>query len=145
MEFELFAIGLLLSLAFAGLTGLYAGGIIVPAYLVFYVDQPARVAGTLVAALLALLAGQIIGRYVLVVGKRQFVLMILLGALFMSLIGHLLPGAIPQTSEFKVLGWVIPGLIAHTFHKQGVLITVASIVTVTVGVYFAGRLLLLLA
>ena len=52
MGFELPFIGLLISLIFTGITGLFPGGIIVPSYLVLFYNQPARIAGTLIAALL---------------------------------------------------------------------------------------------
>jgi|WetSurSiteA1Bulk_404760.scaffolds.fasta_scaffold92382_2 gamma-polyglutamate biosynthesis protein CapC len=141
MELELFAVGLLLSLAFAGMTGISAGGIIVPSYMVLYVDQPGRVVGTFVAALFAFLAAKLLSRYLLLFGKRQFVVMILCGAVCMSFMSHLLPELVPQITEFKVLGWVIPGLIAHAFQRQGVVVTSAAMVIVTVGAYFGGRLI----
>ena len=144
MELELFAVGLLLSLAFVWMTGIYAGGIIVPGYLVFSLDQPGRLASTFAAAILATLIASVLSRHVLLFGKRQFVVMILCGAVCMSVISYLVPTLIPHTTEFRVLGWVIPGLMANTFQKQGILITSAAIVIVTVGAYFAGRLLVLI-
>ena len=145
MELELFAVGLLLSLAFAGVTGVYAGGIIVPAYLVFCLDQPGRLAGIAAAALAAFGVVAILSNHVLLFGRRQFVVAVLCGALCMMLISYAAPILIPATTEFKLLGWVIPGLIAHSFRRQGVLLTSSAIVIVTVGSYFAGRLLVLLA
>jgi poly-gamma-glutamate biosynthesis protein PgsC/CapC len=144
MELELFALGLLFSLAFATMTGYYAGGIIVPSYLMFFLHQPGRLAVTMGAAFLALLIARCLSRYVLLFGKRQFVVMILSGAIVVSLISSVIPTLVPMTTEFKVLGWVIPGLIANTFQKQGILITSSAIVVVTVAAYFAGRLLVLL-
>jgi len=145
MELELFAVGLLLSLAFAGVTGVTAGGIIVPAYLVFYLDQPGRLAGLFASAFVAYGMVAILSNYVLLFGKRQFVVAIMCGAVCMLLIGAVSPILIPSTTEFKVLGWVIPGLIAHAFRRQGVLVTSSAIVIVTIGAYFAGRLLTLFA
>ena len=143
MELELMAVGLLLSLVFAGVTGIYAGGIIVPSYLALYLNQPGRITGIIVAALLAYAVVSILSRYVLLFGKRQFVVIILVGALFMMLMSILLPSVLPQTTEFRVLGWVIPGLMANTFRKQGLCVTSMAIVIVTVGVYLAGRLITL--
>ena len=39
MSYELTFLGLLLSLLYVGLTGLYPGGIIVPSYLVLFIDH----------------------------------------------------------------------------------------------------------
>lgn len=143
MELELFAVGLLLSLAFVSVTGVYAGGIIVPAYMVLFLDQPGRLASILAAALVAYAAVAILSRYLLLFGRRQFAVAILCGAVCMMLISTAAPSLIPSATEFKVLGWVIPGLIAQAFRRQGALLTSSAIVTVTVGAYFAGRLLLL--
>ena len=50
MGYEDSFLGLFLSLLFLGMTGLYPGGIIVPSYLVLFIDQPLRVAATFIAA-----------------------------------------------------------------------------------------------
>ena len=144
MELELLAVGLLLSLAFAGATGIHAGGIIVPAYLVLFVNQPGRIALVFAAALLAYLAVRLLSDQVLLFGKRQFVVSVLCGALCMVLVSGLAPVLNPQTTEFRVLGWVIPGLMANAFMKQGVLMTSSAVVVVTVAAYFVGRLLTVL-
>jgi hypothetical protein len=39
-----------------------------------------------------------------------------------------------------VIGWVVPGLIANHFERQGVLITTAGLVTVTVVIHSLARL-----
>jgi len=43
--------------------------------------------------------------------------------------------------ELRVIGWVIPGLIANHYERQGVVVTTAALITVTVIIYFLGRLL----
>ena len=62
MGFELPFVGLLISLAIIGLTGVYPGGIIVPSYLVLFVADPTRIVGTLVAALLTYLVFLVVSR-----------------------------------------------------------------------------------
>jgi poly-gamma-glutamate biosynthesis protein PgsC/CapC len=144
MSYELTFLGLLLSLLYVGLTGLYPGGIIVPGYLVLFVDQPARIAGSLVAALLTLLCFRLASNYVIIFGRRKFVFMVLIGGIWTFLWMRILPILFPLSLEFRVIGWVIPGLIANNFEKQGVLATTASLVTVTVATYLVGRLVALI-
>jgi poly-gamma-glutamate biosynthesis protein PgsC/CapC len=141
MEYELAFVALLASLLFIGITGVYPGGIIVPSYLVLFVNQPSRLLGTLVAALLTLLCFKIVSRYLILFGRRMFVFMVLLGALWTFCWIQLFPLLYPASLEFRVVGWVIPGLIANNFQKQGVVSTTAALVTVTVAVYFLGRIL----
>ena len=141
MSYELTFLGLLLSLLYVGITGLYPGGIIVPGYLVLFIDQPARIAGSLIAALLTLLCFKLASQYAIIFGRRKFVFMVLIGGIWAFLWLRMFPILFPLSLEFRVIGWVIPGLIANNFEKQGVIVTTASLVTVTVVTYLAGRLL----
>jgi len=141
MGYETSFLGLLVSLLFIGLTGLYPGGIIVPSYLVLFIDQPARIIGTLVAAWLTVLCFKLASQYLIIFGRRRFVFMILVGGTWTFLWLQILPIIFPASLEFRVIGWVIPGLIANNFERQGISITIASLVTVTVVVYFLGEIL----
>ncbi len=140
MGYEITFLGLLVSLLFIGLTGLYPGGIIVPSYLVLFINQPARIAGTLIAAWLTLLCFKLISQYLIIFGRRRFVFMILVGGIWTFLWLQIFPVILPASVEFRVIGWVIPGLIANHFERQGVVVTTASLVTVIVAVYFLGRI-----
>ena len=143
MGYEVSFIGLILSLLFIGLTGYYPGGIIVPSYLVLFADQPLRFAGTWLAAVLTLLCYRFASRYVILFGKRRFVFMILAGGLWTFLWLQLMPAVFPLSMEFRVIGWVIPGLIANNFERQGIVLTTASIIIVVVITYIISRVLVL--
>jgi hypothetical protein len=54
-----------------------------------------------------------------------------------------LPFIFPISMEFRIIGWVIPGLIANHMERQGVVVTTASLATVTVAIGLLGRLLTL--
>jgi len=141
MSYELTFLGLLLSLLYVSITGLYPGGIIVPGYLVLFIDQPARIAGSLIVAILTLLCFKLASQYLIIFGRRKFVFMVLTGGIWTLVWLRMLPMLFPLSLEFRVIGWVIPGLIANNFEKQGVVVTTASLVTVTVATYVVGRLL----
>ncbi len=141
MGFELPFIGLLISLAIIGLTGVYPGGIIVPSYLVLFISEPKRIVGTLVAALLTLLVYLLVSRWLILFGRRRFVFLILVGGLWSVLWRMLFPTLFPLSLEFTVIGWVIPGLIANHFERQGVLVTLGSLLTATVAIGWLGRIL----
>lgn len=140
MGYEIAFIGLLVSLLFTAVTGFYPGGIIVPSYLVLFMNQPARIAGTLIAALLSLLTYRLASHFLILFGRRRFVFLILVGGIWALLWRQLLPSIFPLSLEFRVIGWVIPGLIANHFERQGVVVTTASLVTITVFIYFLGRI-----
>ena len=141
MGFELPFLGLLLSLAIIGLTGVYPGGIIVPSYLVLFITEPERIVGTLVAASLTLWVYLLVSRRLILFGRRRFVFLILLGGVWAFLWRMVLPAIFPLSLEFTVIGWVIPGLIAHHFERQGVLVTLGSLLAATVAIAWLGRVL----
>jgi gamma-polyglutamate biosynthesis protein CapC len=144
MSYELTFLGLLLSLLYVSVTGFYPGGIIVPGYLVLFIDQPARIAGSLIVAILTLLCFKLASQYLILFGRRRFVFMVLVGGIWTLLWLRMLPILFPLSLEFRVIGWVIPGLIANNFERQGVIVTTASLATVTVVTYVVGRLVAML-
>ncbi len=145
MEYEMVFLALLASLIFASVTGFSPGGIIVPSYLVLFVNQPSRLAGTLIAALLTYFCYQLVSKYVIIFGRRMFFFMVLVGSLWTFVWIELFPLLSPVSLEFRVIGWVVPGLIANNFQKQGVVSTSAALVTVTVASYFLGNIFGLVA
>jgi len=140
MGYEISFLGLLASLVFIGLTGYFPGGIIIPSYLVLFLDQPARIAGTMVVALLSFLCYKIFSYYFILFGRRRFVFIILLGGCLTFLSLQFFPYIFPASPEFRVIGWVVPGLIANHFERQGVLVTTGALVAVIVFIYFIGRM-----
>ena len=144
MSYELFFIGLAITLVFIALTGYYPGGIIVPAYLVLFVDQPLRLIGTLVIAFMAWGLYRLASRYLILFGKRRFVFLILSGAIGAFVLSYILPQFFPGSVELKVIGWVIPGLMASQLEKQGPLITLSALAIVLTILFFIGKLFYLI-
>lgn len=136
--YELSFIGLIVSILFLGLTGIYPGGIIIPSYLVLFMDQPKRLAGTLIVSFLSLACYRLVSHFLILFGRRRFVFMILTGGIWTYLWLSVFPTLFPGSLEFRVIGWVIPGLIANHLERQGILVTCSALVTVTVIIYFIG-------
>ena len=143
MGLELPFLGLLLSLGFIALTGVYPGGIIVPSYLVLFLSEPLRLAGTVGTAVLTLGVYLLASRWFILFGRRRFVFIIFVGGLWALFGQTLLPSLFPASMEFAVIGWVIPGLIANHMERQGVVVTTASLVLVTIFLGWMGRIWLL--
>lgn len=141
MGFELPFLGVLLSLAFVWATGVFPGGIIVPSYLVLFLREPERIAGTLAAALLTMGAYRGASSWLILFGRRRLAFLVLCGGLAAAFGGALLPMLFPASLEFRVIGWVVPGLIAHHMERQGAVVTTAGLVTATVALGLLGRLL----
>ena len=140
MNYELLFLGLIIALVFISFTGYYPGGIIVPGYLILFIDQPLRLVGTIIASFIALVCFKIIAEHAILFGKRRFVFMILCGGVISFLLSISLPQLFPGSIEFRVIGWVIPGLIANHLERQGVLQTLSSMVIVITALFFTGEI-----
>jgi poly-gamma-glutamate biosynthesis protein PgsC/CapC len=141
MGYEVSFLALAISLLYISVTGLNPGGVIVPSYLVLFLNQPPRIAGTLAAAILTLLCFKIASRFLILFGRRRFVFMVMASAFWTLLWLRLFPGLVLGAAEFQVIGWIIPGLIANASERQGVILTGSSLVTVTVAAWVLGRMI----
>ena len=130
-------IGLIVSLLMSEAFGLSAGGMVVPGYIALFLNKPAVVALTLAAALATYLVVKLLASRIILYGKRRTALMILvgfvLGAAVRSAAGlvsaspYWAPGF--EAKDFAVIGFIIPGLMAIWFDRQGVLATCGSVLT----------------
>ncbi|MEM3432978.1 MAG: poly-gamma-glutamate biosynthesis protein PgsC [Candidatus Methanomethyliaceae archaeon] len=141
MTIETFAIGLLVSCLFVELTGFYPGGLIVPAYFAAYLDQPLRVLGTAIIALITWIIYRLLAHWFIIFGHRRFVLLVALSATFGVLGCRVLPIVWPSSADLRVIGWVIPGLLANAFERQGIWLSVCGLVVASVITYFLVRLI----
>lgn len=137
-------IGIVVALLYAEIIGILPGGIIVPALMALYLDQPLRVVATILAAFLSFGCYKFLGRYFLLFGRRRFVLLLLLGALFGQLWLLLWPRLFAAPLDLRVIGWIIPGLLANNLVRQKILPTLASLATVTILTYFIAKLVMIL-
>jgi poly-gamma-glutamate biosynthesis protein PgsC/CapC len=156
-------IGLVVSLLFSEFFGLAAGGLVVPGYIALYLTRPIDLGVTLAAALLTFFLVRIASTFVIVYGRRRTALMILVGYAVGVLLKTALAAAFEASAESLalipaeqalgvaaagreaveagVIGYILPGLIAIWLDRQGVVPTLAALVTSAVVV----RLILILA
>ncbi len=140
MDFETIFIGIVVALLYAEVTGIYPGGIIVPAFLALSLNQPARVLSTILIACLSLLVYKLLARYFILFGRRRFVFMLLLGGLWAQAWLLFVPSLFAGPPELRAVGWIIPGLLANNLEKQKFWPTLASLATVVVLTYFLANL-----
>lgn len=142
MTFETLLIGILMAVLYVEVFDIYPGGIIVPAYMALYLDQPLRVLATILIALLSLLTYRILSRFLILFGRRRFVTMILVGVLWAQLWFLLLPHLFTSSIELRAIGWLIPGLLANNLERQKFFLTLASLLTVSILAFFLVRVIL---
>lgn len=140
MHYETVFIGVLLALFYAEIMGLYPGGIIVPAFLALSLDQPFRALATVGIACLSLLTYKVAARYLILFGRRRFVIMLLVGGFWAQAWFLLAPEFFPAPLELRAVGLIIPGLLANNLERQRFWPTLASLLTVTVSTYFLAAL-----
>jgi poly-gamma-glutamate biosynthesis protein PgsC/CapC len=120
-------IGVIISLIFSELLGASAGGIVVPGYLALYLDKPLQILGTLVISLLTWGIIRIIGNFTLLFGKRRMVLSILIGFILGWASRLLVVNDITILQlQMQSIGYIVPGLIANWFERQGFLKTIST-------------------
>jgi poly-gamma-glutamate biosynthesis protein PgsC/CapC len=141
-------LGLILSLLSYEVFGLAAGGIVVPGYIALQLTQPDRLAGIIIVSLLTYIIIKILSKYTFLYGRRQMVLSLLIGVVLANFSRYFLHIHLSSsTLELSAVGWVIPGLIAHWFGKQGVFKTLgvlfvnSVLVRLIIILLFTGELL----
>jgi gamma-polyglutamate biosynthesis protein CapC len=126
-------IGLVLSLVFTEMFGIAAGGMIVPGYLALNLTRPLDVLLTIGGGIATFLVVHTLSSFTILYGRRRTVIMIIVGYLIAMLVrwgtgnyAHM------QGTELQVIGFIIPGLIAIWLDRQGIVETLAALVTASV-------------
>jgi poly-gamma-glutamate biosynthesis protein PgsC/CapC len=120
-------LGVLTSLLFHEVFGAAAGGIVVPGYIAMHLHEPLRLLGTLIVAFVTYVAIRLIARFVFIYGRRRMVLAILLGFIFGYISRQVISyEMLAADIRLEAIGFIIPGLIANWFERQGVVKTVAT-------------------
>jgi gamma-polyglutamate biosynthesis protein CapC len=136
MVIESLLIGLIIGIIFYEIWGLSPGGVITPGYFALFIHQPNRILVTVIIALAIWSVLEILSRYLILYGKRKFLLAILLGFCGKLIVeGFIQPLAFIHIDLLSV-GYIIPGLIANEICRQNVIKTLAATGIVTVIVYF---------
>jgi len=68
-------------------------------------------------------------------------MLLLLGALWGQLWFFVMPHVFAGAAELRMIGWVVPGLLANNCEKQKMGPTLASLLTVSVLTYFIAKLI----
>ncbi len=127
-------IGMVLSLFLTETLGVTAGGIIVPGYIAMNLENPERLVITFGVSIITFLLVKLLSQYIMVYGKRRLVLALLIGFLlgYLSRLENMVTAGL-GTTEFIVIGNIIPGLIANWMDRQGVLRTLSTVL-ITAGI-----------
>jgi poly-gamma-glutamate biosynthesis protein PgsC/CapC len=107
------------------------GGIIVPLYLSLYIKEPERLIGTLSVSFMTLLIYRIISSFFLIEKKKTLIIMVLISTILTYIWWKFMPVVFPTDFLFKTAGWIIPGILANTMNRQGIIKTIISCISCT--------------
>lgn len=120
-------VGVVLSLIYVERTGVLPAGLVVPGYLGLIFDQPLFLAAVfLISFATFLIVTQVIERFVLLYGRRQFAAMLVTGIVLKLTFDYFYPIMPFEVYEFRGIGVIVPGLIANAVRRQGVTPTLVA-------------------
>jgi poly-gamma-glutamate biosynthesis protein PgsC/CapC len=153
-------VGLLLTLLVTEAFGIAAGGLVVPGYMALKLMQPINFILTILVALATFAIVRVLSSFTIIYGRRMTGITILtayvIGALLELAIGggvafqlapagaELMQGGDTATDslnqqigapvfvELGVIGYIIPGLIALWFNRQGIMQTLSALIITSV-------------
>jgi poly-gamma-glutamate biosynthesis protein PgsC/CapC len=135
------ALGITLNLILTELIGFTSAGLVVPGYLALYLDQPGRLAATLALSLATWAVVRFgLSRLIVLYGRRRLGVTVLIGFVLNGLLNLALRHLPSQPLDLRIIGYIVPGIIASEALSQGVIPTMATTLIVAALV----RLLLLL-
>jgi gamma-polyglutamate biosynthesis protein CapC len=130
-------IGLVFGLFMAEAFGLFAGGMVVPGYIALDIIHPGMVALTLVTAIMINVCIRFLSMFLVIYGRRRVSLTVLLAFLLGQLMSYMFSSVFVVShlgNQYDVIGYIIPGLIALSIDRQGLIETLATLLTVSVAV-----------
>ena len=126
-------IGLIISLAFAELFGLAAGGMVVTGYFAMFLDQPFVIILTLLISYLTFFIVHSMSAVIIIYGRRRTALMPLVGFALGALIRSFSPIRLPTGAvDLDLVGYIIPGLIAIWIDRQGLIESFSTLIIASV-------------
>ena len=128
---EVIILGIILSIIFYEITEISPGGLIVPAYIAFYLDNPQRVVITILAGILTFLIVKFISNHAIVYGRRKFALYIMISFIIRVVLKYFNIYIVNEYELFilggSIIGVIIPGIIAQEIDRHGMIRTISSL------------------
>ncbi|NLE34545.1 MAG: poly-gamma-glutamate biosynthesis protein PgsC [Bacteroidales bacterium] len=135
MILQLFIIGLVVGYIFYETTGISPGGVIAPAYFALFIYEPDRIIMTVIIALIVYLIIRGLTPYLILYGRRKFLLAVLLSFFLKIMIDTLLQPSVMIKMDLQSIGYIIPGLIANEMGRQRITSTLLGLGIVTLIIF----------
>lgn len=132
MLYSTVALSVIISFLTTELTGLLTGGMISAGYLAYWFGEPMRIVSTLLMSILIALIMRVSRHFLILYGRRRFMLSILLSIFGVYLVEKSYFFVSEFSFDMRIIGYIIPGLIASDMEKQGILRTTIALSAVTI-------------
>ena len=132
MLYSTVALSVIISFLTTELTGLLTGGMISAGYLAYWFGEPMRIVSTLLMSILIALIIRVSRHFLILYGRRCFMLSILLSIFGVYLVEKSYFFVSEFSFDMRIIGYIIPGLIASDMEKQGILRTTLALSAVTI-------------
>ncbi len=129
------ALSIILGFVSVELLGILPGGIVSAGYLAFFLEQPYRVLSTLVLAILTCGIVHLLQYVLIIYGRRRFMLAVLISIILSSIMENNLIYVTGIGQDLRVIGYIIPGLIANDMLKQGIFKTLLSLMIISLMIF----------
>ena len=132
MLYSTVALSVIISFLTTELTGLLTGGLISAGYLAYWFGEPMRIVSTLLMSILIAIIIRVSRHFLILYGRRRFMLSILLSIFGVYLVEKSYFFVSEFSFDMRIIGYIIPGLIASDMEKQGILRTTLALSAVTI-------------
>ena len=132
MLYSTVALSVIFSFLTTELTGILTGGMISAGYLCYWIGEPLRILSTLLMSILIALILRLSRHFLILYGRRRFMLSILLSIFGVFIVEKSYFFLSSLSFDLRIIGYIIPGLIASDMEKQGIVRTIAALSAVTI-------------
>lgn len=132
---EIIILGIIISIVFYEITEISPGGLIVPAYLAFYIDNPKRILITILAGIMTYFIVKFISDRTILYGRRKFTVYVLVGFLLRELLKYFniyLEGYDIFILGGNIIGVIIPAIMARDIERNGMTKSIFSLLMLSI-------------
>lgn len=133
MLYKTIAMSVVLGFIFSEFLGIATGGLVSAGYLAFFMGSPLRVAATLAVSVLIHLITRLLQKRVIIYGRRRFMTVVLLSIILTWIVEQVTRTGMIGL-DIRMVGFIIPGLMANDMLRQGVVKTLAATCIVAVAI-----------
>lgn len=125
MLYKTIAMSVVLGFLFSEFLGTATGGLVSAGYLAFFMGSPLRIVSTLAVSVLICLITRILQKRIIIYGRRRFMTVVLLSIVLTWAVEQMTRSGLVGP-DIRMVGFIIPGLIANDMLRQGVVRTLAA-------------------